>query len=221
MCCPNVGQFVLLAFLGVFLNVYEKLPPWNKIQVIEKEERYGNSSIRIKLICFKKAYLFFEILQISRLCFDATNLSVSVVLYKLKRSGISKIMWPSKLGVGLFCFVHTEFLLCMQVRYGNVTSLSWFSFSFIICTSFWNAFYFNIIIQTFKFYKTEWGDTLFHVFIKHIMVTLLWPQWMEVKHTNMYIYLTVSNSDTKYSGSCCFLHVITEDKSRVHDNKRV
>ena len=40
------------------------------------------------------------------------------------------------------------------VKFGFDTGMrhfffSWFSFSFIICASFWNAFCFNIIIQTF------------------------------------------------------------------------
>ena len=52
-------------------------------------------------------------------------------------------MWPSGIGVELFRSMHTEFLL-----FGFDTGMR-FSFSFIICASLWNAFCFNIIIQTF------------------------------------------------------------------------
>ena len=97
---------------------------------------------------------------------------------------ISTAMWPSGIGVELFRSIHTEFLL-LGFDTGMWHYFSWFSFSFIICASFWNAFCFNIIIQTFKLYITEWGDTCVHVFIKYIMVTLLWS----LKYTNVYIYL--------------------------------
>ena len=44
-------------------------------------------------------------------------------------------------------YAHRVFVI--QIRYRDVEFFSWFSFSFIICASFWNAFCFNIIIQTF------------------------------------------------------------------------
>ena len=101
-----------------------------------------------------------------------------------KHSGMLKALWSRRFGRGLFRSVHIE-CTCSIPRCG--TFFSWFSFSFLKC--FWNAFCFNIIIQTFWLHIMEWGDTRVHVFIKHIMVTCVWYQWTKERYTNVYMYL--------------------------------
>ena len=54
---PKMGNFAIFAFLrGIFQLFMKNCLIESKFNLSKREEWYGNSSIRIKLFCFKKAY---------------------------------------------------------------------------------------------------------------------------------------------------------------------
>ena len=145
-CCAKVGHFALFAFLrGIFQCLWKTASLKTKFNLEKREKWYGNSSISIKLFCFKKAYFcnFTKILVVvstQPTCPYCT--SYNALWYRwLGGREVSAVdrSAPCTLGFRYACGFDTPMWYFF----------SWFSFSFIICTSFWNAFCFNIIIQTF------------------------------------------------------------------------
>ena len=113
--------------------------------------------------------------------------TVQVITLRDIDGSVAELFRPLTFSLGVFA---------RRVRYHDVALvflfffgffLFLFSFSYIICIRFLSVRCFNIIIKTFYFNITEWGDTRVHVFIKHILVTRLWSQWMKVIYTNLYL----------------------------------